>query len=65
MSSDIVCAVLVIFLAYSTYHHFPLIILLSLQHTPRVIGQIPDPNHATLDHERLSGRLCLTLLIVS
>ncbi|XP_070030930.1 OVARIAN TUMOR DOMAIN-containing deubiquitinating enzyme 11-like isoform X1 [Nicotiana tabacum] len=29
----------------------------SIPHTPRVIGQIPDPNHATLDHERLSGRL--------
>ncbi|KAK4372976.1 hypothetical protein RND71_008360 [Anisodus tanguticus] len=29
----------------------------SIPHTPRVIGQIPDPNHATLDHGRLSGRL--------
>ncbi|KAL3337602.1 hypothetical protein AABB24_029972 [Solanum stoloniferum] len=29
----------------------------SIPHTPRVIGQIPDPNDATLDHWRLSGRL--------
>ncbi|XP_060213653.1 OVARIAN TUMOR DOMAIN-containing deubiquitinating enzyme 11-like isoform X2 [Lycium barbarum] len=29
----------------------------SIPHTPRVIGQIPDPNDATLDHGRLSGRL--------
>ncbi|XP_042010942.1 OVARIAN TUMOR DOMAIN-containing deubiquitinating enzyme 11-like isoform X3 [Salvia splendens] len=27
-----------------------------LQHTPRVIGDIPDPNDATLDHERLAQR---------
>lgn len=27
------------------------------QHTPRVIGEIPDVNDATLDHERLSERL--------
>ncbi|KAG6419608.1 hypothetical protein SASPL_121830 [Salvia splendens] len=26
-------------------------------HTPRVIGDIPDPNDATLDHERLAQRL--------
>ncbi|KAF3619385.1 putative cyanidin-3-O-glucoside 2-O-glucuronosyltransferase-like [Capsicum annuum] len=29
----------------------------SIPHTPRVIGQIPDPNDATLDHGRLSSRL--------
>jgi hypothetical protein len=27
------------------------------QHTPRVNGEIPDVNDATLDHERLSERL--------
>ncbi|KAK4484332.1 hypothetical protein RD792_006909, partial [Penstemon davidsonii] len=29
----------------------------SIPHTPRVIGGIPDPNDATLDHERLAARL--------
>lgn len=29
----------------------------SIPHTPRVIGEIPDPNDATLDHGRLSSRL--------
>ncbi|KAK2992356.1 hypothetical protein RJ640_009867 [Escallonia rubra] len=29
----------------------------SIPHTPRVNGEIPDVNDATLDHERLSGRL--------
>ncbi|KAE8685922.1 hypothetical protein F3Y22_tig00111088pilonHSYRG00145 [Hibiscus syriacus] len=29
----------------------------SIPHTPRVIGEIPDVNDATLDHERLSERL--------
>ncbi|KAG6721388.1 hypothetical protein I3842_03G109900 [Carya illinoinensis] len=29
----------------------------SIPHTPRVNGEIPDVNHATLDHERLSERL--------
>ncbi|XP_057792796.1 OVARIAN TUMOR DOMAIN-containing deubiquitinating enzyme 11 isoform X3 [Salvia miltiorrhiza] len=29
----------------------------SIPHTPRVIGDIPDPNDATLDHERLAQRL--------
>ncbi|CAI0374512.1 unnamed protein product [Linum tenue] len=29
----------------------------SIPHTPRVNGQIPDVNDATLDHVRLSGRL--------
>ncbi|XP_031091796.1 OVARIAN TUMOR DOMAIN-containing deubiquitinating enzyme 11 [Ipomoea triloba] len=29
----------------------------SIPHTPRVIGEIPDTNDATLDHSRLSGRL--------
>ncbi|KAL0400043.1 UNVERIFIED_CONTAM: OVARIAN TUMOR DOMAIN-containing deubiquitinating enzyme 11 [Sesamum radiatum] len=29
----------------------------SIPHTPRVIGNIPDPNDATLDHERLAERL--------
>ncbi|KAI6673392.1 hypothetical protein NL676_001298 [Syzygium grande] len=29
----------------------------SIPHTPRVIGEIPDVNEATLDHERLSERL--------
>ncbi|CAM8901231.1 unnamed protein product [Rhodiola kirilowii] len=29
----------------------------SIPHTPRVIGQIPDPNDAMLDHDRLSARL--------
>ncbi|KAL2524789.1 Cysteine proteinases superfamily protein [Abeliophyllum distichum] len=28
----------------------------SIPHTPRVIGDIPDPNDATLDHERLAER---------
>lgn len=28
-----------------------------LQHTPRVNGEIPDVNDATLDHERLAERL--------
>ncbi|GFQ07731.1 otu domain-containing protein ddb_g0284757 [Phtheirospermum japonicum] len=28
----------------------------SIPHTPRVIGDIPDPNDATLDHERLAQR---------
>ncbi|KAI9154340.1 hypothetical protein LWI28_024648 [Acer negundo] len=29
----------------------------SIPHTPRINGQIPDVNDATLDHERLSERL--------
>ncbi|XP_023536030.1 OTU domain-containing protein DDB_G0284757 [Cucurbita pepo subsp. pepo] len=29
----------------------------SIPHTPRVNGEIPNVNDATLDHERLSGRL--------
>ncbi|MBA0579360.1 hypothetical protein Gorai_021620, partial [Gossypium raimondii] len=29
----------------------------SIPHTPRVNGEIPDVNDATLDHERLSERL--------
>ncbi|CAN4084602.1 unnamed protein product [Withania somnifera] len=29
----------------------------SIPHTPRVIGEIPDPNDVTLDHGRLSIRL--------
>ncbi|KAM3395083.1 OVARIAN TUMOR DOMAIN-containing deubiquitinating enzyme 11 isoform X1 [Capsicum galapagoense] len=29
----------------------------SIPHTPRVIGEIPDPNDATLDHGRLCSRL--------
>lgn len=29
----------------------------SIPHTPRVIGDIPDANDATLDHERLAQRL--------
>lgn len=29
----------------------------SIPHTPRVIGEVPDVNDATLDHERLSERL--------
>ncbi|CAI9759911.1 unnamed protein product [Fraxinus pennsylvanica] len=29
----------------------------SIPHTPRVIGDIPDPNDATLDHGRLSDRM--------
>ncbi|XP_042970967.1 uncharacterized protein LOC122303308 isoform X3 [Carya illinoinensis] len=31
--------------------------MLLTMHTPRVNGEIPDVNHATLDHERLSERL--------
>ncbi|XP_051152303.1 OVARIAN TUMOR DOMAIN-containing deubiquitinating enzyme 11 [Andrographis paniculata] len=31
----------------------------SIPHTPRVIGDIPDPNHATLDHERLAERMSI------
>lgn len=29
----------------------------SIPHTPRVIGEIPDANDATLDHDRLAERL--------
>lgn len=39
-------------------------VLLSWQHTPRVIGEIPDPNDATLDHGRLSSRLFIIILIM-
>ncbi|URE29336.1 OTU-like cysteine protease [Musa troglodytarum] len=31
----------------------------SIPHTPRVNGQIPDVDNATLDHERLSERLAM------
>lgn len=44
------------------YLYMLLIVLLSLQHTPRVIGEIPDPNDATLDHGRLSSRLSIIVL---
>lgn len=30
---------------------------LFMQHTPRVNGEIPDVNYATLDHQRLAERL--------
>ncbi|KAK4397917.1 OVARIAN TUMOR DOMAIN-containing deubiquitinating enzyme 11 [Sesamum angolense] len=35
----------------------------SIPHTPRVIGDIPDPNDATLDHERLAERKSLLDLL--
>ncbi|GFP98083.1 hypothetical protein PHJA_001952400 [Phtheirospermum japonicum] len=37
----------------------------SIPNTPPVIGDIPDPNDATLDHERLAQRflLCLYVLV--
>lgn len=33
-----------------------------LQHVPRINGEIPSVNEATLDHQRLLDRCCLRLL---